>query len=138
MNMAGETDLAVLLRELRPEPSDVEFGFACLPAGAALPAGLKPTGLFEEDEGTTLVAPSSVLKSHGIDHVAGWARITLKVHSSLAAIGLTAAVSGALAEAGISCNMIAAYHHDHIFVPWERREEAMAALRACSARAGKV
>jgi hypothetical protein len=64
----------------------------------------------------------------------GWARITLAVHSGLAAIGLTARVATALAARGISANMIAAFHHDHVFVPWDRRDEAMAALRELSKR----
>jgi hypothetical protein len=63
----------------------------------------------------------------------GWARITLGIESSLEAVGLTARVGTALAERGIGANMIAACHHDHVFVPWERREEAMAALEALSA-----
>jgi uncharacterized protein len=50
------------------------------------------------------------------------------VHSDLAAVGLTAAFAGALASEGISCNVIAGFHHDHLFVPWERRADAMAAL----------
>ena len=62
----------------------------------------------------------------------GWARITLGVQSSLAAIGLTARVAEALAARGISANMVAAFHHDHVFVPWERREEALALLRGLS------
>ena len=52
------------------------------------------------------------------------------VHSSLAAVGLTAAVAAALADHGISANVVAAFYHDHIFVPAERAEEALAALRA--------
>lgn len=63
----------------------------------------------------------------------GWARITLTVHSSLAAIGLTAAVSQALAAGGIPANIIAAFHHDHIFVPWDRRAEALAVLHRLAA-----
>ena len=62
----------------------------------------------------------------------GWARITLSVHSSLEAVGLTARVSAALAARGISANIVAAVHHDHIFVPWQLREEALAALRELS------
>jgi len=58
-----------------------------------------------------------------------WARISLGVHSSLEAVGLTAILSARLAEAGISANIVAALHHDHIFVPWDRRDEALAALR---------
>ena len=59
---------------------------------------------------------------------AGWARITLQVHSSLAAVGLTARVAESLAERGISANMVAAFHHDHVFVPWPRRAEALIIL----------
>jgi hypothetical protein len=77
--------------------------------------------LIREAEGVTVVRPGE-----------GWARITLGIHSSLAAVGLTARVSAALAAHGIGANMIAAFHHDHVFVPWDRRDEAMAALRALS------
>ena len=74
--------------------------------------------LIREAEGLTLVRPGK-----------GWARITLGIHSSLDAIGLTARISAALTARGISANIVAAFHHDHVFVPWERREEALAALR---------
>ena len=57
-------------------------------------------------------------------------RITLSVHSALDGVGLTAAVAGALAEAGIACNMVAAFHHDHAFVPADDAEPALAVLRA--------
>lgn len=60
--------------------------------------------------------------------VAAW--IALQVHSALYAVGLTAAVSSALAEAGVSCNVIAGYHHDHLLVPFERGQEALTILRA--------
>lgn len=65
-----------------------------------------------------------------------FARITLTVHSALEGVGLTAAVSGALAAQGIACNIVAGYHHDHLFVPWERREEALAVLRCLSSPSG--
>jgi hypothetical protein len=55
-------------------------------------------------------------------------RIALGVQSSLEAVGLTAAVAGALARQGISANMVAAFHHDHVFVPADRAEEALACL----------
>ena len=58
----------------------------------------------------------------------GWARITLQAHSSLAAVGLTARVAESLAAEGISANMVAAFHHDHVFVPWARRDEALIIL----------
>ena len=73
--------------------------------------------LIREDEGFTLIRPGD-----------GWARITLCVHSSLAAVGLTAKVATALAARGIAANVVAGYHHDHLFVPWDRRQQALAAL----------
>jgi hypothetical protein len=57
-----------------------------------------------------------------------WAQITLGVESSLDAVGMMAAVSAALAARGISCNPVSAFLHDHVFVPWDRREDALAAL----------
>jgi hypothetical protein len=78
--------------------------------------------LIREDEDTTAIVA-------GAGEGAVFARITLMVHSALEGVGLTAAVSGALAGAGIACNVVAGYHHDHLFVPWDRREEALAVLR---------
>lgn len=130
--MSGETDLAVLLRDLDPALDPIEYGFGLVAAEGTIPGRLRLLGLFEEEEGTTLIAAAGDLAALGIGHQPGWARITLRVHSSLTASGLTAAVSGALAEAGIPANLVAAYHHDHVFVPWERRDDAMAALERLS------
>ena len=65
------------------------------------------------------------------DYLAAW--ITLRVHSALDAVGLTAAVSTALAGAGISCNVIAGYHHDHLLVPADRAADALEALSGLAA-----
>lgn len=87
-------------------------------AGDGFPA--EAFALIREDEGLTAITPAT-----GGD----FARITLMVHSALEGVGLTAAVSAALAEAGIACNVVAGFHHDHLFVPWPRREEALAILQ---------
>ena len=92
----GETDLRVLLGSLEPVLDETEYGFGVLPPGAALPQGVTPIGTFTEEEGLTLIAPAAQLAAAGIAHVPGWARIGLKVHSSLAAVGLTAAIAAAL------------------------------------------
>lgn len=76
--------------------------------------------LIREDEGLTSIHP---------DNRGQWARISLEIHSSLEAVGLTAVISSRLAEKGISANIVAARLHDHLFVPWDRREEALAVLR---------
>jgi hypothetical protein len=81
--------------------------------------------LIHEDEGTTAIVPGEG---------GAFARITLQVHSALEGVGLTAAVSGGLAAAGIACNVVAGFHHDHLFVPWARRDEALAVLRELAAR----
>jgi hypothetical protein len=115
----GETDLGRLLAGLTPILDPVEYGFEQV--AEAPPLG-DAFALIREDEGVTIIRPGT-----------GWARFTLGVHSSLAAIGLTARVAAALAEQGISANMVAAFHHDHVFVPWQTKDDALAILRGLSA-----
>ncbi len=92
-------------------------------------------GTFREDEGVTAIVPSELADELGIEGP-DFARITLMVHSDLEGVGLTAAVSGTLADAGIACNMVAAFHHDHAFVPAARGDEALAALQELSTSSG--
>jgi hypothetical protein len=114
--MPGETDLARLLAALDPRLDDRSWDFVDVGrATSTLPDGA--FALIREAEGVTLIAPG-----------AGWARISLGIASSLDAVGLTARIATALAARGISANMVAAFHHDHLFVPWDRRAEAMAIL----------
>jgi len=83
--------------------------------------------LVYEDEGLTCV-----IRAEPSDDAVQFARITLSVHSDLEGVGLTAAVANTLAKAGIACNVIAAFHHDHLFVPWNRRNQALALLEKLS------
>lgn len=87
---------------------------------------------YEEAEGTSLIVPFAVADALGFDCTLPMACITLTVHSALDGVGLTAAVATALAGAGIPCNMVAAFHHDHAYVPADRAEEALALLRAAA------
>ena len=131
--MEGITDLAELLAGLEPSLSDGEFVFLSIPdnAGAHGNAGA-PWAVIREDEGTTLILERPPAEGTGKEEGETFRRITLTVHSSLAAVGLTAAVSRALAEAGIPANVVAGFHHDHIFVPAGRAGEALAVLEALS------
>lgn len=86
-------------------------------------------GWFREAEGISLILPRDQALSLGCADGSPMRQITLEVHSSLDGVGLTAAVAGRLAEHGIACNMVAAFHHDHLFVPADRAEEALALLR---------
>jgi hypothetical protein len=89
---------------------------------------------FHEDEGLSLILPIQSAEEAGFptDHAMCW--ITLNVYSSLEGVGLTAAVSTALGQAGLPCNMVAAHHHDHVFAPWEARLQAMDILKLLQAR----
>lgn len=89
---------------------------------------------FEEQEGVTLVLSRSDADRLRLQYEGSWAWISLTVHSSLSAVGLLAEVSKALAQQSIPCNVVSAYHHDHLFVPMELAEEALAALRSLSER----
>lgn len=95
-------------------------------------AALDPWMLFREDEALTLILPTATADAQKLSHDGTMRRITLKVHSSLEAVGLTAAVSACLTEAGISANVVAAYHHDHIYVPSADADRAVAALQSLS------
>ena len=125
----GETDLSALLAGLAPELLEGEFVF-CTFEGARYGdhAALEPFAAVTEREGLTLVVPRERADAHGLSYTSVWRGITLTVHSSLEAVGLTAAVSRALAERGISANMIAGYYHDHVFVQTGQAEEAIEVL----------
>lgn len=130
--MSGETNLARLLQGMTPQLNPGQYVFCCVPAGYDC-SGLQPIASLRESEGLSLVLPREAADAHNLsyDYVAAW--ITLEVHSSLAAVGLTASFSTALAQVGISCNVVAGFHHDHLFVPCERAEKALSTLRALSA-----
>jgi hypothetical protein len=130
--MTGETSLSILLASLAPRLNPGEFVF-CSVAGPTVLHDAVAIGSFREAEGTTLILPRTEADRLDLayDYVAAW--ITLEVHSSLAAVGLTAAFATRLAAAGISCNVIAGYHHDHLFVAQADAERALAQLQQLAA-----
>lgn len=130
-------DLARLLAGMEPVLADEEYGFGLIPGrNVSTPKDLNPTATIREDEGLTVIAPLAALRRHGIAHRAGFARISLHIHSDLEAVGLTAAFATALAKAGLAANVVAGYYHDHIFTDWDRRHEALACLKALASAAG--
>lgn len=132
--MAGETDLARLLKGMRPVLQTEILVFASLAEEEEqrLLPGLRPRGQFREPEGLTVIIEAGEAAALGLVASGPMRQITLTIHSALEAVGLTAAFSGALAGAGISANVVAGYYHDHIFVPAGDAERAMAVLRALS------
>ena len=128
--MSGETDLGRLIKSMKPVVRPGEFVFVSIDG----PADADTLAMVAEEEGRTLVVTRETADLRGwpYDYVAGW--ITLRVHSSLAAVGLTSAVSTSLANAGISCNVLAGYHHDHLLVPIDRVGEAVRVLQMLGTR----
>ena len=131
--MTGETHLPNILANL---DVDVRPGtFFVLTRRVPDPAAdAVAEARINEYEGITYVVPEAYARACGEPpgFVASW--LSLRVHSALNAVGVTAAVSGVLAERGIACNVIAGVHHDHLLVPAERREDAIAANSSLRAR----
>ena len=131
----GETDLRRLLAGMRPAADAEEWVFCVVPGGGAPDPALGAVATVREDEGWTAVVPRARADAAGLAHDGAFRRITLTVHSSLTAVGFLAAVTRALADAGIACNAVSGAHHDHLFVPADRADAAMGVLAALSARA---
>ncbi|MBT2440199.1 ACT domain-containing protein [Streptomyces sp. ISL-36] len=131
--MSAERDLTRLVAGMRPELNPGRYVFATVDGPA--PAGVAPVATVVEREGLSLVVRQEEADAASLayDYVAGW--ITLRVHSALDAVGLTAAVARELADAGLSCNVVAGFHHDHLFVEHARAEEALSRLRGLADRA---
>ncbi|WP_165985274.1 ACT domain-containing protein [Streptomyces sp. YIM 98790] len=132
--MPGESELRKLLSGMRPYLHPGRYVFTTCRGG--VPPGVSPVVTVLEEEGPTLVLRQEEAEAVGLPHdfTAGW--ITLRVHSDLAAVGLTAAVAQRLADAGLSCNVVAGFHHDHLFVPYGRAAEAVALLEDLARRSG--
>jgi len=124
----GEHRLPVLLASLQPRLDPVEYAFVQLTPDAAVPGDLEPLAMFREDEGISLIVTAAESRAHGWENRFPCRRITLEVHSALEAVGMLAAVSAWLTQAGIPSNVISAVHHDHLFVPAERAADAMTAI----------
>jgi uncharacterized protein len=123
--MTGETNLEILLKTMKPFLNEGEYVFCTTTDKVNVEDVLM---LFKENEGTTMILQKDKADILGLPYsfVAAW--ITLTAHSSLAASGFTAAFSTALAKGNISCNVVAAFYHDHIFVDKKDAEKAMEVL----------
>ncbi|TYT27013.1 ACT domain-containing protein [Luteimonas viscosa] len=133
--MQAIADLQELLLHMQPELDPGRYAFVTLPAGFPLdPAHVVAS--IREPEGLSVIIPEQVAVELGLPVAFTAAWITLTVHSDLSAVGLTAAFSQALAQAGISCNVVAGVCHDHLFVPVGQARAAMDVLRAAQAADG--
>ena len=125
--MNGKVGLEEIMAELDPVLFGEEYVFCSTADDPADPVRSRAFAVVRETEGVTLVLQRDLAERAGLSFEGVFRRITLNVHSSLQAVGLTAVVATTLADRGISANVVAGYFHDHVFVPAAR---ANAALRA--------
>ena len=130
--MTAERDLNVLLANMKPEMQPGIFVFCTILPNEHIPAVVNPLMTFREQQGTTLVIQREEAERAGLHSAFASRLITLTVHSSLDAVGFLAAITARLAEAGISVNAVSAFHHDHLFVPADRADEALVLLQEIS------
>lgn len=129
--MSGEKDLEVLLSSMNPILNEQEYVFVTFPDGTyGDGAHLLPIGIFKEEEGLTMILPKHTAEEYNLRFDGCFRCISLQVHSSLEAVGLTAAISARLAKAGISANVVAAFYHDHVFVPSDAAQSAIEVLKS--------
>ena len=127
--MSGETDLERLITLMQPKLLDGDFVF-CTVADKTYGdyAELNPLASYQEEEGLSLLLTQQQADAAQLRYDSVFKGITLSVHSSLDAVGFTAAVANKLAASGIPANVIAAHYHDHVFVPAEKADLALQLL----------
>ena len=134
--MRSNAELSALLRDLRPVLLPGEYVFCSIEADRIAEClSLRPLATFREAEGLSAVLQRREADARGFPYASTHRCITLTVHSSLTAVGLTAAVATALAAEGMSANVVAAHTHDHVFVPSADAERGLAVLKKLSAEA---
>ena len=127
--MTGVVELNELLKSMQPEIQNGEYVFCTVEGEFSDYTHLYPLASFVEPEGLTLILSVEAAEKYQLPYESKFKQITLTVHSSLDAVGLTAAVATKLSSCGISANVVAAYYHDHIFVQSEKADEALSALK---------
>lgn len=130
--MSGETNLRELIKNIQPELVNEEFIFASMDEDKFRDKKLNPLCRFLENEGISLILRRVEADEKGIHYNSVFKMITLKVHSSLEAVGFLAKITGELAKHQISVNPVSAYYHDHLFIPISKAEEALIILKQMS------
>lgn len=124
--MAGEKNLRRILAKFEPKLNDGTYIF-CTVSGEAIRSA-HPLMQFREEEGTTWIVGKNEADKAGVKYQNVFSWITLSVHSALDSVGFTAAFTGALADHSISCNVVAGFYHDHLFIPETDSQKAMEIL----------
>lgn len=130
--MSAIVDINILLKDMKPVLNETEYVFCtkkCFEINDEI-IKLKPICTFLENEGLSIIISKEIADKNGLSYDAIFKKITLEIHSSLEAVGLTAAFSKALTSHNISANVVAGYYHDHIFIPKDKAELALKALES--------
>lgn len=130
MTTPPERDVSELLRNLRAQRVPGVYTFATVADSTSIPFGMDVLATIHEAEGLSLIVDTDDARAAGWPVMFEAAWITCTVHSALDAVGLTAALATALSTSGISANVVAGHHHDHLFVPVGRADDALAVLAA--------
>jgi uncharacterized protein len=128
--MQGETNLNTLIKSMKPTLNEGQYVFCSLEKQDFDTDDI--ILFFKEKEGITIICTQEFADKKGYSYNGTFAWLTLQIHSALDAVGLTAAFSNALAKNDISCNVIAGYFHDHIFVQHEHGQAAIEVLEKLS------
>jgi len=125
--MSGETDLDALLAGLSADLMDGVYVFVTISA-EDVPQNITPQMVFREKEGITLIMLRDEAEDHSLPNEFPCRMITLKIHSSLEAVGFMARIATELAKEGMGVNPVAGFYHDHLFVPEGREQDALRVL----------
>ncbi|MFX1560288.1 MAG: ACT domain-containing protein [Promethearchaeota archaeon] len=129
--MTGESNLVSLLRKMEPVIVPGEYVFCSIKESQLV--GLeKPMMVYREKEGATVIITKDVAENNGFAFDSTWGLVSLSIHSDLEAVGLLAVITNHLAKVGISVNVVSAFYHDHLFVPFGREEEVVSLLSKLS------
>jgi hypothetical protein len=132
--MVGETRIDVLLSSMDPVLDDSMYVFCTLKKEIKDIIDYNPWAIIQEKEGISIILLEEIAKENRFDYNGKYKRITLNIHSSLDAVGLTAAISSELANYNVSANVVAGYFHDHIFIQENKANEALVILKELSKR----
>ena len=130
--MSGEHDLVTLLRSLNAVLQPDTYVFVSRP-GQGIPPDLVPRMVFQESEGTTFIVLRDEAEALGWSYEFPCRMITLNIHSALDAVGFLARITTVLAKARMGVNPVSGFYHDHLFVPEDRADDAMAILAQLAA-----
>ena len=124
-----ESNLDILLKNMKPFLHDDTYVFLTSTTGFSQEEKNKSIMVFKETEGETLIIKEVLITANNSANKDIWAMITLTIHSDLNAVGFLAVITSKLAKKGLPVNAVSAFYHDHLFVPWNQKHNAINSLR---------